>query len=177
MVLASGTSFADALAAAPLAAHRGAALLLTAPTRLPDSTRNLLAQWRSAVTIVGGTAAVPQGRATDVANATGSVPTRIAGTSRYETGAAIASQLLAEGLDFAGRLWLASGTSFPDALAAGPATVRDGGVLLLVPPSGPVPGAVTDVARSSGADRIRVLGGVRAVSDGVVTEVRAALAG
>lgn len=74
IVLASGAEFADAVAAGPYAGARGAPILLTAPTTVPDSVTSYLLLNDATierVTAVGGTAALPQAVLNEaVANAT-----------------------------------------------------------------------------------------------------------
>lgn len=66
-ILATGTGFADALAAAPAAAADGAPLLLSSPDRLAEPTAGALTRLGvDRVTIAGGRAAVTEGVADDL---------------------------------------------------------------------------------------------------------------
>lgn len=90
VLLASGaaTSLVDALAAAGPAGATRRPVLLTGPTRLPDPTRSALdAVGATSVTVVGGTAAVPDA----VAAQTGRTVRRLAGADRYATAATVAA--------------------------------------------------------------------------------------
>ena len=61
---------------------------------------------------------------------------------------------------------VASGDAFPDALAAGPAAIARGGVLLLTPRD--TVGAPTETfLRDTDISRLRIAGGTAAVSEGV----------
>jgi len=79
--------------------------------------------------VVGGTAAVSGSVADEVASF-GPVR-RISGVTRYDTSTKLAELATASGID-ADAAWLATGRSFPDALAAGAAAARRGALLLLV---------------------------------------------
>lgn len=173
LVVASGEGFADALAASPLAAAQGGMLVLTAPDHLPSATRRLLQDWDpSAVQVVGGPVVVPDGRVHEISDAAGVAAGRLAGEDRYATGATVATALYeADNFAFGGRIWVASGANFPDALAGGPAVDRERGLLMLVPPSGALPTAVREVAESTDGTRVAVLGGTTAVTDAMARQV------
>ena len=119
----------DAVAVSGLAAAQGRPLLLVERDRLPEATHTAL-EGRASATIAGDEAAVSSAVADAIAGADVRVD-RLAGATRYGTSAAVAAASVAAGLD-AGRLWLATGRNWPDALAAGTAAAAQGGVLLLV---------------------------------------------
>ena len=130
--VASGTRFADALAVAPLAATTGRPILLVTTDAVPPATRAALERMDPAhVVIVGGRMAVGE-QVADALAAPGRGVERLAGASRYETGAAVFRAEVAAGLD-PSTVWLAAGTAFADAVAAGPAAAAAGHPLLLVP--------------------------------------------
>src|SRR5690606_26064184 len=87
------------------------------------------------VIIVGGTGAVSAAVANSVANLDGDPDViRIGGSDRYAT-----SRLLIDfgfGDDGADTAYIATGSGFPDALAAGPAAAHFGGPVVLVPGEG-----------------------------------------
>lgn len=95
---------------------------------------------------------------------------RVAGPDRYATAAAIALDTWPEGAD---TVLLASGTAWPDSLAATPFAVRRDAPLLLVPPDGTIPAATAEAIRQLAPSRIIVLGGPRAVASRVATEAAA----
>lgn len=120
----------DAVAVSGLAALQRRPILLTTASTLPAETAAALHDLGTeAVTIVGGTAAVSQ----SVADAAAQQATvrRVAGGTRYDTSTKLAELAVAAGADD-GAVWLATGRSFPDALAAGAGAARSGAVLLLV---------------------------------------------
>ncbi len=117
ILLTTGLSFPDALAAGAAAAHVGAAVLLTAGDTPAPATQAFLATHPNATLYaVGGPAARAHPRA---------IP--VVGTNRYATAVAVARRFFPG----AGAAGLASGVSFPDALAAGPVLGASGVPLLL----------------------------------------------
>jgi hypothetical protein len=127
-VLARSDSFADALAGTPLAASEGGPLLLTFTSSLPASTASELSRvlpGGSTVYLLGGTSAINPSVQSALASMGYSV-TRLAGADRYATAVAVAGALGNPTTVFE-----ADGTNFPDALSAGSAAARQGGVVLL----------------------------------------------
>lgn len=164
-VLASGTSFPDALAASAPAARDGLPILLTARDALPDATRAVLAD-REIVTIAGGSAAV--GDAVEQAVA-GLVPAvrRVSGADRYATAVALAETFY----DDPEAVSLASGLAFPDALAGTRHAVAADQPLLLTHPAA-LPRATADAIATLIPRRIDVYGGQSAVGSDVTAAAR-----
>jgi len=171
-LVASGSTFADTLAASPLAAAHGWPILLANPrgggVGLPASASN--------VVVLGGIGAVSEQAWADLEAALGEGHvTRVGGVDRYETAAVIAAYGSGHGA-----VWecvgIATGADFPDGLAAGAALGARGGLLLLTPTE-----ALHDATRSaleSNAESVKsayIIGGDGAVSAGVEVAVRAAL--
>ena len=122
VLLATGTNFPDALAGGSLAAALGAPILLVAPGELPDVTAAALATLDpDEVVALGGEVAVGEDVLAAAASAAGATADRISGDDRYATATAIADALGDAGGDLT-RAFVAIGTNFPDAVAAGPAT-------------------------------------------------------
>ncbi len=168
VVLASGTTFPDALAAGPFVAATRTPLLLTAPDQLPEATRAALrARSTSDVVVVGGPVAVSQG----VADATGRSVRRIAGGDRYATANELAAAAVAAGASPA-RTLVASGERFPDALGAGAFVARTGDALVLTS-HGRVPSATREWLAQPDVARAMAIGGRVAITDGVVAELHA----
>ncbi len=120
----------DAVAVSALAAYRHDPILLTGPDRLPDATRQALADlYIGSVTIIGGIAAVSPDVQRQLEQAGISV-NRIAGDSRYTTSVAVADASLSAGMR-ADATWVATGRNWPDSLTAGPAAAHRGNILLL----------------------------------------------
>ena len=180
--LASGTSFPDALALSPLAYSLHSPILLTAPTALPASTKAAIERARGAsvnkldIMVAGGTAAVSDAAAATAIAAAGGKLTRAAGADRYETALVIAEKAVFAGWAGPEDVAVASGITFPDSLGGAPLPGTSGGVLLLCP--------ATALGRSSTAfmqsfdfavDQCWVFGGRAAVTEPVLSEVRAIL--
>jgi putative cell wall-binding protein len=125
VVIASGTTYADALAGTYAAGLVAAPILLTGRDELPAATTTALTKLGATkALIIGGTAAVGAGPEAAL-KARGMTTTRIAGTTRYETSKAVAESGGASAVGKTGAASLAtavvaSGESFPDALSAGP---------------------------------------------------------
>lgn len=93
--------------------------------------------------------------------------TRLAGSDRYATAAAISRESFDPGVPVA---YVATGASFPDALTAGAAAARHDGPVLLVT-AGSVPAATaTELARLRPAT-IKVVGGPSMIRDGVLQQL------
>ncbi|WP_150306522.1 cell wall-binding repeat-containing protein [Planctomonas psychrotolerans] len=128
--VASGAAYPDALSAAPAAAAGGGPLLLTLPGELPASVLAELRRLRpAAIVVVGGTASVSDAvysQLTTLAPTT----TRVWGADRYATSRAVIEH--AFGASRVGRVYLATGRNFPDALSASAAAGAQSGAVLLV---------------------------------------------
>jgi putative cell wall-binding protein len=177
VVIASGTDFPDALAAGPLAASIGAPILLTSPTALPPATAAELDRLDpTRVLLVGGPNAISQAVVDAVVAATaGALPVdveRIAGANRFATAALVGAAAFASPTT----VYVASGRSFPDALAAAPA----GGVLdrpILLTETAALPPDTAGAIDALADPEIVVLGGPGAISDGVLAELDALTTG
>jgi putative cell wall-binding protein len=163
--VASGESFPDALAGAALAGSQRAPVLLTGPRTLPAVTATALDRLKpSRIVVLGGTGAVGSAVATKLAAHTTGKVTRIAGDDRYATASAIA-QTMMQGVS-TDAVYVASGESFPDALAGAALAGANGQPVLLTSPTS-LPAATAKRLSTLGPDRIVVLGGTAAVSSAV----------
>lgn len=88
---------------------------------------------------------------------------RRAGADRFATAAAVSAARFDPGVS---SVYVATGTSFPDALAGGPAAGLDGGPILLTL-HGSLPGPTVDELERLEPQRVVVLGGTAVVSDHV----------
>ena len=162
--VATGLTFPDALAAGAAAGVQGGPILLTARTSLPKETRDELTRLRpQRIVVLGGTSAVSDSVATALDAYTTGTVTRIAGTDRYETAAAVSAATFVPGVAAA---FVATGESFPDALSAGPAAIRNRGPVLLTT-RGSLPQVVRDELARLQPQRIYLLGGGAAVTSAV----------
>lgn len=124
-VIASGVSYADALAGSPLAARAGWPILLVKSDSVPAATTMALGQLGAASTLVlGGTSAVGVAAVAQLPS-----PVRVYGSDRYATSRAIASYM--QNLYGSSTLGVTRGGVFPDALAAGPLLAAYGAPLVL----------------------------------------------
>ncbi len=128
VVLASNTSFADALAAVPLADGLSAPILLTGPQSLQQDTMNEIKRLKAhSIFIMGGTLVVSQDME-DELKRQGYDVFRIGGATRFATAA-----LVAENTDYvrknngksqAKEIFFVSGENFADALSLGNIAAR-----------------------------------------------------
>ncbi len=169
VLLASGASFPDALAAGQLVAAARLPLLLSPPTRLLDEVADAVADIGPVEVIgVGGPAALSD----DVLRATRAPWSRLAGPNRYETAGLVAEAAVAAGAPGLDVL-VALGTNFPDALGAGAYVAHLGGVLLLTE-AATLPSATRARLAALSPPRVHVVGGRAAIADTVVSDVRQA---
>jgi putative cell wall-binding protein len=119
VVLSRADDFADGLAGVPLAAAKDGPLLLTGTAALWPDTRaeiqRVLAPGGT-VYVLGGTGAVSAAVETEI-EGLGYTVERLAGANRYETAVAVALETSAA----PEAVFVTTGTTFADALAAGPA--------------------------------------------------------
>jgi putative cell wall-binding protein len=164
VVETTGTSFADALAAGAVAAKIGGAVLLTNGRTQAPATASYLATRRPVRYALGGPAAAADPGAT-----------AFNGADRYET-AVLAARRFFPSPTVAG---LASGVSFPDALAGSAQIAASGGPLLLAPASGTLPVSVQIYLRElqSSPPAMFLYGGTQAVNDEMAALFRLGLGG
>jgi len=170
VVVAPAGDFPDALSGAAHAARRRAPVLLTAGDRLDPRVAAFLGGLDGVrVRLVGGEAVLSAAVAADLV-ALGLDVRRIAGGDRYATSAAVASELGDVEV-----VVLATGRSFPDALAGAPAAGRRGAPVLLVGDTLPEPVRAWLAARAGQVRHLYVLGGPAAVPPAVTAEAQALL--
>jgi putative cell wall-binding protein len=159
VVLARGDNYPDALVGASLAAAKNAPVLLTVGSSIPDSTNSEVQRVLApggTVYILGGVASVPDSVATQLTGL-GYHVVRYAGVNRYST-----AVLVADSLGDPSTVLLASGTNFPDALSAGAAAAKVGGVVLLT--SGSILPPETSSYLSAHATTVYAIGGPAAAA-------------
>ena len=169
--LASGRTFADALAAGAAAGLAPGPILLSDTCALPGVVAQELQRLGPAeIVIVGGEAAVCSAVAAQAAAYGGSTVRRVAGLDRYATAAALSSFVVAT----ARTVFLASGQEFADSLPGGAAAAAAGGPLLLAG-SCTLPEATLDELHRLDPTEVVVVGGTRAICEGVVSAVARAV--
>ncbi len=159
VILATGHSFADALAGGPAAAEFNGVVLLTHPTTLsPETLAEIERLDPDEIIILGGPSAVSV-EIEDFLSEMAST-TRVYGSNRYATTAAISAYSFAPGI---GELYIAVGTNFPDALAGGAAAGHAGSPMLIVEPWAIPSEIAAEILRLNPA-HITILGGSGAVN-------------
>lgn len=167
--VASGDSYADALAISPRAGRQGMPLLLTKFGSLPQASAAQLQRLNpSRIVVLGGRMAVSNAVVDQLGKYSSNV-VRVAGTDRYDGAAKIAG-LYQLPMPLS-RAWLVSGTDFPDALAAGPAAALHGNPILLAK-SQSLSSAAEAALHRLDPKRIHVAGGTGAISVALVRELR-----
>ncbi|WP_235585689.1 cell wall-binding repeat-containing protein [Serinicoccus chungangensis] len=160
--VATGDNFPDALAAAARAGSIDAPVLLTRDDSAPYSTLRELDRLNPGqVVVLGGDGAIEDDVVGDIADAAGAPTRRIAGTGRWETAALLAAEF--GEVDVA---YVATGQTFPDALAASARAGSEGAPVLLVKSDG-VPTATADALTELGVSEIVLVGGEGAVDETV----------
>jgi putative cell wall-binding protein len=129
VVLARADEFADALVGTPLAVKNHAPMLLTGSASLDPRTKAEIVRLlggTGTLYLLGGLGALDQA-VTDELESAGFTVVRFAGADRYATAVAVAEQ----GLGSPATVLEATGTNFPDALAAGAAAAHSNAAVLL----------------------------------------------
>jgi putative cell wall-binding protein len=156
---ATGLNFPDALAGGPAAIKSGGVILLTnGSTQSTATAAYLAAHTGGKHYALGGPAAA--------ADKTATPPV---GSDRYGTAAGVAGTFFPT----ATSVGLATGTDFPDALAAGPDLAAKGAPLMLVAPTGALPGGTTAalLALSTTVKSAELFGGTASVSEDVSAQI------
>jgi len=178
VIVSNGDSVADALAVSPLAYASGMPILLVSAQGVPTATQDALDEIEDTygpidtAIVVGGPRAIPEAVASRVSFSY----RRLGGATRYETAAIIAQFGVDDGYLDWGRVGIASGTSFADGLAAGPALGAVGGVMLLTP--GDRLHTATRRALQENSFEIgqaELFGGTGVISSSVASQVRSAI--
>ena len=168
--VATGANYPDALSAGPAAAAEGGPLLLVPGSgSLPSSVTAELTRIKpNRIVVVGGTGAVSASVMTALdAYDTGGGVSRLAGSDRYGTAAAVSAAVFDPGVPAA---YLATGLNYPDALAGAAAAGFVGGPVLLVA-TNEVPVVTAAELQRLEPQQIYVLGGTGAVTDQVANGV------
>ena len=163
--VATGSDFADALAAGPAAGRLGGPVLLAKRSVLPDATvSELLRLAPQRIVVLGGPSVIADSLLTSLrAYAGNGVVTRLGGSDRFATAAAVSADAFPGGAPVA---YVASGTSFADALSGGVAAGRAGGPILLTAADRLPDATAAELARLNPAE-IVILGGPAMISPAV----------
>ena len=169
VLVASGETQVDAVAAAGLAGAIGAPIVLTRRDTLPLVTSRFITEHSPGrVVILGGPAAVSDAVAQRIERlSVAPEVTRLAGADRYATAVAIAHEIGAPAAEWCGEfgetLLLAGGTAIADAVAAGPLAYAHAAPLLLTPADELAEATAAYIADTD-IERVIIVGGTGTVS-------------
>lgn len=172
-IIASGSNFPDALAAATLAGDQSAPILLTAPDSLsPEVASKLSSLAPSKVYVVGGSSAVSDAVMSQVRQKVGCgcTVTRIAGSTRYDT----SLKLLEETSHRSDTVIVATGANFADALSISPYAFESGAPIVLSDPKSGLDANLLDAISARGFSRAIIVGGTSAVPSKVKSQLSGA---
>ena len=176
VIVASGETFADALAATPLARVRNAPILLSPPDELHRAARSFIERHRvDGIIIAGGSSAISERVEDELNRLIGGRPVRLAGADRYRTVVDIAREIDAGEIDgFCGgsrrTALLATGEKFADALALSPLAFSGTHPVLLSEPDR-LPAAVEEFVVDYSIEQVVIAGGTAAIAASVESEL------
>ena len=165
--LVSGLGFPDALTAGPAATHTGQSVLLLngASTSLTPAEMSFFqSSGFTSAHVVGGPASFTGDLARSASmtiNPDGGIGPRVYGPDRYATGVAVN-----EAFTSSGRVYVASGVGFADALSGGAAAGHDDSPLFIVP-TGCIPSSVLTAIYHLAPSEVVLLGGPSTLSPAV----------
>ncbi len=177
-IVASGETFADALAATPLAQVHNAPILLSPPDALHPATRSFIEMHRiDDIIIVGDADSVSVEAENMLAGLISGKLERLEGADRYRTVVAIAREIDADQIgSFCGdgrrTALLATGEEFADALALSPLAFSGPHPVLLTTPD-ELHAAVGEFVGDYAIEQVLIAGGPAAVADSVEAELSA----
>ncbi|MDR3270741.1 MAG: cell wall-binding repeat-containing protein [Peptococcaceae bacterium] len=182
VVLARADDFPDALAGVPLAAQLNAPILLTPSGELDTRVAAEIERIRpDTVYLLGGTGVLKDTVSQALSRLGWGMERqiRLAGADRYATVATIIEEMNRlsgdqPALIFGGTLAVASGEDFPDVLSLA-ALAGERGMPIVLSARNQLPEAAKQTLRSLKPERIYVIGGQTAVSEGVLQEIQSEL--
>ncbi len=162
--VATGEGYPDALAAGAVAGKRRVPLLLVKRGAIPTVTAQELSRLKpGSIVVLGGTGAISDAVLTALRGYTAGGVSRVAGSDRYATAAAVSKAAFSPGVAVA---YLATGAGFADSLAGGAAAGLQPGPILLVKSDRIPDSTATELARLK-PGRIVLLGGVAVIGSAV----------
>jgi streptogramin lyase len=171
--LASGEKFSDALSAGSVAVQKKAPLLLTSEKSLPAVVREELLRLKpSKVVIVGGAASISEEvtKQLGALGLPGLTVERVGGADRYDVSRALMASVPASTTQY-----IATGSTFPDALSATPVASAAGSSVMLVNGAAAALSPETvQLLKSRGVSTVKIAGGPASVSDGILKQLTAA---
>lgn len=176
VLVATGRSFPDALGGAALAGGYNAPILLVEKTSVPSTVKAEIQRLGAKTAIIlGGTGAVSTSVESSLRSAGITTIKRYGEATRYSTARKIAQAAIAKaGAGWDGTAFVATGVTFPDALAASPLSAfRKWPIYLSNPAEDPA--TLISQMKADGVKRVIILGGSAAVSKDFETAARSAL--
>lgn len=176
VIVASGETFADALAATPLARVRNAAILLSPPDELHRATRSFIERHGiDNIIIAGGSSAIADDVEDELNRLISGRPERLQGADRYRTVVNIAREIEIHEIggycgDGRRTALLATGEKFADALALSPLAFSGPHPVLLTERDR-LPSAVEDFIVDYSIEQVVIAGGTAAIADSVKSEL------
>lgn len=160
VIVANGLNYPDALAIAPFAAKNGFPILLTRPEATAKETLEVIQKKNVQNTIiVGGEASVSRNVSYRMPK-----PIRIGGKDRYEVALNIFNKYFAD----TDKLYLATGTTFADALTGSVLITKENATILLTGKD-TLPGSVSDALAKRNIQTYIILGGTGSVGSKVLS--------
>lgn len=178
--IANGNDFPDALGISSVAASKGYPILLSGPSKLPQSVQDFVySDQPSTVYLVGGTGVMHDSLASEIQAASPNTQIqRIGGTDRFATLATILNTFYPD----PSTIYVANGMGFADALSGSQlAASTNSPIVLINPRSNNLPPAIKDylqTLKNNGVQpQVNVLGGDGAVPERLVDKIDAILQG
>ncbi|MCX7950395.1 MAG: cell wall-binding repeat-containing protein, partial [Clostridiales bacterium] len=167
VVLAYGNDFPDALCASTLAKSLDAPILLVSKDSLSEKVKKEIERLNpSNVYIVGGPNVISENIEKQVkAVVSNAAIKRISGNNRYET-----SVKTAQNINSSGKVVLAYGEDYADALSVAPFAAKMGMPILLVNKSS-MDSSVKSYLKNNDINTVYIVGGVNVISDDVKKQV------
>ena len=172
MYVGSGQSFAEVLAAVPLAGQSNSPILLVdglnPQGRVPQSVYDELTRLSpKTVIVIGGSYVVADSVFSALKTAVPSASVeRIDGNNKYEVASSIAERLSSKST-----MYVATGEVFADALAISSIAVRNSSSILMVNPTGQIAIDVANALKKMSPKKIVIVGGKLAVSAEVERQI------
>lgn len=180
LYVASGEKYPDALSAGPAAIAQNGGLLLVTRDSIPATVRAEIVRLNpQRIVVVGGPLSVSAAVYAELGQLADEIE-RISGADRYD----VSRNLIESAFGGCGNptclesVFVATGSNFPDALAAGPAAGHLGGAVLLVNgSSADLDGATAMLLDELGVQDAYIVGGTASVTPGIESALNAAVPG
>lgn len=170
-VIANGSAIVDALTATPLAESENAPILLTDKTSLKDVTKKELQRLGvKKVYLIGGSSVLSSSVESQI-KSMGITTERVYGNNRYETAAAIASEMIESGNEIKEAAVVNGMTGLADAISFGAVAAEKGMPILLADKNGNLTGS-EKILSENNIEKTYIIGGTAAVPTSVESKVK-----